>query len=69
MENSSLLKILLALGAGGLLGDAFLHLIPHAQMASGSGGHGHTHSHSHASGEPHEPHDNFVGLWVLGGKN
>jgi len=66
MENSSLLKILLALGAGGLLGDAFLHLIPHAQMASG-GDHGHTHSHSHASGEPHEPHDNFVGLWVLGG--
>ncbi|CAD5230829.1 unnamed protein product [Bursaphelenchus okinawaensis] len=35
-ENSSKkLKVLLALGAGGLLGDAFLHLIPHAQMAHG----------------------------------
>ncbi|CAD5230817.1 unnamed protein product [Bursaphelenchus okinawaensis] len=66
-ENSSnKLKVLLALGAGGLLGDAFLHLIPHAQMAHGDG-HGHTHSHSHASGEPHEPHDLSVGGWVLGG--
>ncbi|CAD5230837.1 unnamed protein product [Bursaphelenchus okinawaensis] len=66
-ENSSKkLKVLLALGAGGLLGDAFLHLIPHAQMAHGDG-HDHTHSHSHASGELHEPHDLSLGGWVLGG--
>ncbi|KAI6204668.1 hypothetical protein M3Y94_00702800 [Aphelenchoides besseyi] len=69
-ENSSLLKVLLALGAGGLLGDAFLHLIPHAQMAVGGGdshGHTHSHSHSHAAGEHHEPHDMSVGGGVLAG--
>ena len=58
-DNNALLKVLLALGAGGLLGDAFLHLIPHAQLAAGGDSHGHTHSHSHshAPGEAHEPHD------------
>ena len=38
---------------GGLLGDAFLHLIPHAMMASGGEGdhgHGHSHSHGHSHG-------------------
>ena len=36
------------------LGDAFLHLIPHAMMASGDGddsGHGHSHSHGHSHGD------------------
>ncbi len=37
--------------SGGLLGDAFLHLIPHAQSAVESGGHGHSHSHGHSHGE------------------
>jgi zinc transporter 7 len=55
-ENSELLKALLALGAGGLLGDSFLHLIPHATPG---GGHSHSHSHSHAPGEAHEPHDMY----------
>ena len=32
-EKQWLLKILLAFASGGLLGDAFLHLIPHAIMA------------------------------------
>ena len=56
----------------GLLGDAFLHLIPHALMAHGGGEeeghHGHSHSsHSHdGDNEPHS-HDLTVGLWVLGG--
>jgi zinc transporter 7 len=63
-ENSELLKALLALGAGGLLGDSFLHLIPHATPG---GGHSHSHSHSHAPGEAHEPHDMSVGGWVLTG--
>uniref|UniRef100_A0A915DUD6 Zinc transporter n=1 Tax=Ditylenchus dipsaci TaxID=166011 RepID=A0A915DUD6_9BILA len=65
-ENSALLKVLLAIGAGGLLGDTFLHLIPHATPAGS--GHGHTHSHSHGGeGHSHEPHDLSVGGWVLGG--
>ncbi|KAI1707128.1 ZIP zinc transporter domain-containing protein [Ditylenchus destructor] len=63
-ENSALLKVLLAIGAGGLLGDTFLHLIPHATPA----GSGHGHSHSHGDeGHSHEPHDLSVGGWVLGG--
>ncbi|CAG0879161.1 unnamed protein product [Cyprideis torosa] len=53
-KSEPLLKILLSFASGGLLGDAFLHLIPHAlievQEAKGSG-----------------PHDLTVGLWVLGG--
>lgn len=32
-QQQPLLKILLAFASGGLLGDAFLHLIPHAAMA------------------------------------
>lgn len=56
------LKVLLAFASGGLLGDAFLHLIPHA-----------THPHSH-HGEDHDHHDDHghghdmsVGLYVLAG--
>jgi len=60
-SNSTLLKILLAFGAGGLLGDAFLHLIPHALPAENS----HSHSHSHGGSHSHEPHDLSVGGGVL----
>merc|ERR1711972_772174 len=59
-EKQWLLKILLAFASGGLLGDAFLHLIPHALLAVDSeeeGGHGHSHA----------PHDMSVGLGVLSG--
>lgn len=76
-EKQPLLKVLLSFASGGLLGDAFLHLIPHAllaQQASGGAGHGHSHSHGHnhghshgAGGEEHGPHDLSVGLWVLAG--
>jgi len=71
-EKQWLLKILLAFASGGLLGDAFLHLIPHALMAQGDsdGGHGHSHAshgHSHGGDEGHEPHDMTVGLGVLSG--
>nr|CAH7752994.1 unnamed protein product [Callosobruchus chinensis] len=65
-----LLKVLLAFASGGLLGDAFLHLIPHATMAVDDGEHSHSHSHSHTHShdrEGHGPHDMSVGLWVLGG--
>ena len=66
------LKILLSFASGGLLGDAFLHLIPHALLAQQSQQeeHGHSHSHhghSHGDGEEHGPHDISVGLWVLAG--
>jgi len=72
-EKQWLLKILLAFASGGLLGDAFLHLIPHAIMAQGGGdedGHGHSHDHhghSHGGGGEHDPHDLSVGLGVLSG--
>lgn len=66
-----LLKILLAFASGGLLGDAFLHLIPHATMAleetPETPSHSHTHSHAHAEDEHGHAHDMSVGLWVLAG--
>lgn len=69
------LKVLLAFASGGLLGDAFLHLIPHATHPHSHGehdhdhGHGHDHDHHHhheMDGHAHV-HDMSVGLWVLGG--
>ncbi|XP_055712632.1 protein catecholamines up [Phlebotomus papatasi] len=58
------LKMLLAFASGGLLGDAFLHLIPHATVSQD---HGHGHGHSHGEGEHGHSHDMSVGLWVLAG--
>ncbi|CAH0725910.1 unnamed protein product, partial [Brenthis ino] len=66
VEKQPLLKVLLSFASGGLLGDAFLHLIPHALLPSNGGGHSHSHSHSHGE-DQHEPHDMTVGLGVLGG--
>lgn len=67
IEKQPLLKVLLSFASGGLLGDAFLHLIPHALVSSTEEG-GHSHSHSHNDNdEHHEPHDLTVGLGVLGG--
>ncbi|PSN43425.1 Zinc transporter SLC39A7 [Blattella germanica] len=69
-EKEPLLKILLSFASGSLLGDAFLHLIPHALMAhSADGEHSHSHSHSHAHGEEGHGHghDMVVGFWVLFG--
>ncbi|XP_075042531.1 zinc transporter SLC39A7 [Mixophyes fleayi] len=69
-QHQSLLKLLLSFASGGLLGDAFLHLIPHAlephshhqaaEETHESHGHGHSHDHSHS-------HTMSVGLWVLAG--
>ncbi|GAB6021909.1 hypothetical protein CHUAL_006072 [Chamberlinius hualienensis] len=72
-EGQPLLKILLSFASGGLLGDAFLHLIPHALMEKKSNeveahGHEHGHGHSHSHGHSHEGlhgHDLSVGLCVL----
>ena len=60
------MQVLLSFASGGLLGDAFLHLIPHALSphAPGDHSHSHTHGHSHENGHGH---DMTVGLWVLGG--
>lgn len=54
------------------LGDAFLHLIPHAihphsHNEDGSHTHSHSHSHSHDEDEHAHGHDMSIGLWVLGG--
>ena len=68
-ECESLLKILLSFASGGLLGDAFLHLIPHALVphAHESLEEVHSHSHSHNQGEKESEHghDMSVGLCVL----
>ncbi|XP_037808304.1 protein catecholamines up [Lucilia sericata] len=66
------LKVLLAFASGGLLGDAFLHLIPHATNPHHSHGHSHesSHGHSHDISEAHDhdhSKDTAIGLWVLGG--
>lgn len=69
-EKQWLLKILLSFASGGLLGDAFLHLIPHAQMAvQSSSDHGHSHgsSHGHSHAEGGHNHDMSVGLGILSG--
>ncbi|KAG1684938.1 Zinc transporter Slc39a7 [Nymphon striatum] len=73
-EYESFLKTLLSFASGGLLGDAFLHLIPHALVPHSHGEdhqHGHQHSHSattheHSHSDVHG-HDMSVGLWVLSG--
>ena len=65
-EHSELLKVLLSFAAGGLLGDAFLHLIPHA-LAPHHGAH-EEHEHHHQSGEGHShTAELVVGVYVLAG--
>ncbi len=69
-ESQPLLKVLLSFASGGLLGDAFLHLIPHALMAQSEkegGSHSHSHGHSHDGEHGHHGHDMSVGIWVLSG--
>lgn len=66
------LKVLLAFASGGLLGDAFLHLIPHAIAPHSHHGeeghhhHHHHHEHKEEAGHDHH-HDMSIGLWVLSG--
>ena len=70
-EHQPFLKVLLSFASGGLLGDAFLHLIPHAISPHGHGQGEHEHAHSHVEpqhGHSHEhSHNMDVGLWVLAG--
>jgi len=77
-----LLKVLLSFASGGLLGDAFLHLIPHAIHPHSHGDHGDHHHGDHHHGDHHHgdhhhgdhhhgDHDHSaaasVGLWVMCG--
>lgn len=64
-QHESLLKILLSFAAGGLLGDAFLHLIPHAMLPHSHESSSETHSHSHDDDSGHHEHDMTIGLCVL----
>lgn len=81
VDNKVSLKKLLALAAGCLLGDAFLHLIPESSH-SGHDSHSHDHHHDHHHHEHHHhehdhghdhhhghghQHDHSVGLKVLAG--
>ncbi|XP_069775780.1 zinc transporter Slc39a7 isoform X2 [Narcine bancroftii] len=75
-QHKSLLKVLLSFASGGLLGDAFLHLIPHAlEPHSHPSGLDATHTnpeelvtgHGHSHGGHHHSHVMSVGLWVLTG--
>ena len=63
-ERQPFLKILLSFASGGLLGDAFLHLIPHALPHPHEH---HNHTHGHGDHEEGHSHDMSVGLCVLGG--
>ena len=73
-EDQPFLKVLLSFASGGLLGDAFLHLIPHALFPHNHHGHSHSsetefhHEHSHDDHDHHNHHhDMSVPLWVLAG--
>ena len=65
-QHQWVLKILLSFASGGLLGDAFLHLIPHAMSSHGGHGNEHGHSHSHSHSHDHSA-DIHVGLNILAG--
>lgn len=65
-DHESLLKILLSFASGGLLGDAFLHLIPHA-LSPHTPGMPHTHENNHGHNHGHSHSDNNIGAWVLCG--
>ena len=56
-NNPRFLKVLLAFAVGGLLGDVFLHLIPHAMDPHDHHhDHDHHHNHHHDHDHDHEHH-------------
>ena len=61
------LRVMLGFAVGGLLGDVFLHIIPHASSAH-EHAHGHeTHAHAHDHGNhahSHEEHSHDLSLGV-----
>ena len=56
--NHKLLKTLVSFAVGGLLGDVFLHLLPHSKGDSHEDHSSHSHSHSHDDSH----HDHSAGL-------
>ncbi|XP_042748813.1 zinc transporter Slc39a7-like, partial [Lagopus leucura] len=75
-QHRGLLRLLLSFAAGGLLGDAFLHLIPHALVphvhhedngGHEAGGSGWTHGHGHSHQGAEHGRMLTVGTWVLAG--
>ena len=55
-EHSAFLKVLLSFASGGLLGDAFLHLIPHAISPHETHHHDDHHHHHHHDDHDHHHH-------------
>lgn len=52
-KHQNFLRLALSFASGGLLGDAFLHLIPHAMID-------HDHGHDHHHHENHHEHENHL---------
>ncbi|GMF25446.1 unnamed protein product [Phytophthora lilii] len=65
-KQQPLLRVFLSFAAGGLLGDALLHLLPHSLPETA--GHSHDHGHGHDDhGHSHSMADLYVWLWTLAG--
>ncbi|CAH0482058.1 unnamed protein product [Peronospora belbahrii] len=61
------LRVFLSFAAGGLLGDAFLHLLPHS-IPDHLSRHSHDHAHKHEDhGHSHSMVDLYVWLWTIMG--
>ncbi|KUF93359.1 Unsaturated rhamnogalacturonyl hydrolase YteR [Phytophthora nicotianae] len=66
-KQQPLLRVFLSFAAGGLLGDALLHLLPHSLPESAGHSHDHEgHDHDH-EGHSHSMADLYVWLWTLAG--
>ncbi|TDH70390.1 hypothetical protein CCR75_006527 [Bremia lactucae] len=68
-KQQPLLRVFLSFAAGGLLGDALLHLLPHSlpeHLLHARKSTLHNHSHGHKSHE-HSVADLYVWLWTLAG--
>ncbi|KDO26602.1 hypothetical protein SPRG_08006 [Saprolegnia parasitica CBS 223.65] len=62
-----LLRVFLSFAAGGLLGDALLHLLPHSLPSHVDHDHDHDHNHGGDGGHTHSVADLAPYLYVLGG--
>ncbi|KAG3143572.1 hypothetical protein PI124_g15557 [Phytophthora idaei] len=66
-KQQPLLRVFLSFAAGGLLGDALLHLLPHSLPEGVGHAHDHEgHDHDH-EGHTHSMADLYVWLWTLAG--
>ncbi|OWZ19236.1 Zinc (Zn2)-Iron (Fe2) Permease [Phytophthora megakarya] len=65
-KQQPLLRVFLSFAAGGLLGDALLHLLPHSLPEAHAHDHDHAHDHE-GHGHSHSIADLSVWLWTLAG--